>query len=119
MAATDLRARPVWTGPLLSLRPLLDLLPPMDDARLRMVAASRYPVLLAPDWSMNWLAEAVAVRNADGTDHYLSKRTWARLAVEGVDPWTADRLAVALGLTPWQVWGQAWADAMDETLGQV
>lgn len=46
----------------------------------------------------------------------VNRRTVYRYRDKGLNPWTADRLAIAAGLHPRSVWGEAWdraADAMD------
>jgi len=42
----------------------------------------------------------------------LSTRTLHRLRHTGLDPWKADRLAVAAGTHPYLVWGDAWITAL-------
>ncbi len=42
----------------------------------------------------------------------VSTRTLHRLRHTGLNPWTADRLAIAGGLHPLVVWGEAWMDAI-------
>ncbi len=47
----------------------------------------------------------------------VSTRTLHRLRHTGLSPWTADRLAIAGGLHPLVVWGEAWIDAIDDGRG--
>jgi len=42
----------------------------------------------------------------------VSTRTLHRLRHTGLSPWTADRLAIAGGLHPLLVWGEAWTHAI-------
>jgi hypothetical protein len=42
----------------------------------------------------------------------VSTRTLHRLRHTGLNPWTADRLAIAGGLHPLVVWGEAWMHAI-------
>ncbi len=42
----------------------------------------------------------------------VSTRTLNRLRHTGLNPWTADRLAIAGGLHPLLVWGEAWIHAI-------
>ncbi len=47
----------------------------------------------------------------------VSTRTLHRLRQTGLNPWTADRLAIAGGLHPLLVWGEAWIDAISADQG--
>ena len=51
------------------------------------------------------IAQAAALLDA-------STRTLNRLRHTGLNPWTADRLAIAGGLHPLLVWGEAWIHAI-------
>ena len=104
--------RPEWDGPLLPLGPLLAHLPRMPAERAQAVSRPSVFDGAAPGstgLSINWLAAAVRVRDGHGDQWQLAERTWARFAVEGVDPWMADRLATAVGLLPYEIWPE-WAE---------
>ncbi len=47
----------------------------------------------------------------------VSTRTLHRLRHTGLNPWTADRLAIAGGIHPLVVWGEAWMHAIGADLG--
>jgi len=47
----------------------------------------------------------------------VSTRTLHRLRHTGLNPWTADRLAIAGGMHPLVVWGEAWIHAIDDDRG--
>ena len=41
-------------------------------------------------------------------DLFVTRRTIHRWARTGVDPWRADRAAIAVGFHPVEVWGRDW-----------
>jgi hypothetical protein len=77
----------------LPLQPLLDVLP-IDRTRAR-----------ADVTGPGVLAQASLMLQ-------ISTRRLQRYHHEGLDPWTADELAIAAGWHPLLVWGQDWIDAV-------
>ena len=43
----------------------------------------------------------------------VPRRSLHRWRHTGLNPWTADRLAIAAGLHPFSVWGDAWIHAIN------
>jgi hypothetical protein len=48
----------------------------------------------------------------------ISTRAIARYRDDGLNVWRADAVAVALGLDPVMLWGQAWSDLVDDAVGR-
>jgi hypothetical protein len=90
-ARSDAGARPHR----LPLQPLLDALP-IDLQMARPDVSGPGPV-----------AQAAELLN-------VSTRSVHRLRHSGLTPSTADRLAIAAGLHPLAVWGDAWIHAIDD-----
>ncbi len=67
-----------------------------------------------PDQRANWCPHDPAVTWSDGiAARILHTDRWriCRFRANGLNPWTADRIATQLNVHPTAIWGDAWTDA--------